>query len=79
MNTYPTQNKIEEGNIIKHIMTNNQYSEETFHKINISQKKKNLNSQSIDQANIKKLATFTYIGRDRLEAQPKYLKLLISK
>jgi hypothetical protein len=40
MDTYPIQNKIEEENKIKHIMTNNQYSEEIFHKINRSQKKK---------------------------------------
>jgi hypothetical protein len=45
MNTYPIQNKIEEENIIKHIMTNNQHPKETFHKINRSQKKKNYNFQ----------------------------------
>jgi hypothetical protein len=64
MNTYPIQNKIEEGNIIKHIMTNNQYPKETFYKINRSQKKKNHNFQSNDQDNIKEWATFTYIGRE---------------
>jgi hypothetical protein len=42
MNTYPIQNKIEEGNIIKHIMTNNQYPEEIFHKIDRSQKEKEI-------------------------------------
>jgi hypothetical protein len=38
MNTYPIQNKIE-GYIINHIMTNDQYPEEIFHKINRRQKK----------------------------------------
>jgi hypothetical protein len=40
MDTYPVQNKIEEENIIKHIITSNQYSEEIFHKINRNQMKK---------------------------------------
>jgi hypothetical protein len=66
MNTYPMQNKIEEGNITKHITTNNQYPKETFHKIDRSQKKKNHNFQSNDQDNIKKWATFTYIGRETI-------------
>jgi hypothetical protein len=64
MNTYPIQNKNDEGNIIKYIMTNNQYPEETFQKINRSQKKKNYNFQNNNQDNIKKWATFTYIGRE---------------
>jgi hypothetical protein len=51
MNTYPLQNKTEEENIIKHIMTNNQYPEETFHKINSS--RKSYNFQSNDKDNIK--------------------------
>jgi hypothetical protein len=40
MNTYPIRNKIWEENIIKHIMTNDQYPEQTSHIININQKKK---------------------------------------
>jgi hypothetical protein len=62
MNTYPIQNKHEERNIIKHIMNNNQYPEETFLKISISQKKKNYSLRNNNQDNIKKWATFTYIG-----------------
>jgi hypothetical protein len=58
VNAYPIQNKIEEGNIIKHIMTNNQYPEEIFHKINRSQKKKKYNFQSNDKDNSKNWATF---------------------
>jgi hypothetical protein len=53
MNTYPIQKKIEEENIIKHIMTNNQYSKEIFHKINRSQKKKKYNFQNNNKYNNK--------------------------
>jgi hypothetical protein len=45
-------------------MTNNQYPEETLQKISRSQKKKNYNFQNNNQDNIKKWATFTYIGRE---------------
>jgi hypothetical protein len=61
INTYPIQNKIEEENII---MTNNQYSEKIFHKINRNQKKKKDNFQNNNKDNNKEWATFTYIGRD---------------
>jgi hypothetical protein len=65
MNTYPIQNKTDEENTIKHIMTNNQYPEQTFHKINSrSQKIRNYNSQSSDKDSTKKWATFTYIRRE---------------
>jgi hypothetical protein len=65
MNTYPVQKKTYEDNVIKHIMTKSLYPEQTFHKINSrSQKIKNYNSQSSYKDNIKKWATFTYIGRE---------------
>jgi hypothetical protein len=64
MNTYPIQNKLEEENIIKHIMTNNQYSEEIFHKTNRNQMKKKGNFQNNTKDNNKKWATFTYIDRE---------------
>jgi hypothetical protein len=45
-------------------MTNNQYSEEIFHKINRNQMKKKGNFQNNNKDNNKKWATFTYIGRE---------------
>jgi hypothetical protein len=53
MNTYPIQNKIGEENIIKRIMTNNQYSEDIFHKINSRQTKKKYHFQNNNKDNNK--------------------------
>jgi hypothetical protein len=65
MNTHPIQNKTDEENVIKHIMTKNQHPEQTFHKINSrSQKIENYNFQSSNKDNIKKWDIFTYKGRE---------------
>jgi hypothetical protein len=54
MKTYPIQNKTDEENVIKHIMTKNQYPKQTFHKFNSrSHKIKNYNFQSSDKTTLK--------------------------
>jgi hypothetical protein len=82
MKIYLIQNKTEEGNIIKHIMTNNQYPEDIFHKINRSQNKRKYIFQSNDKDNNKQevlertnLPTFlTYFNPKRRQMESKYTK-----